>query len=184
MSFGKPYHATPLSANGSGFSPLGSGFGETKTPLFSTTGTIPLSPSSQTQLPTATKNDQTNLMFHQIDERFNMIEKWISNLTDAIKIMNQNQNQNQNQNPNPAIVQNQKQNNQTDSKDTKCDKKFMIIAILVTNGMMLLLFIAAFVTIIAVVKQITKNVAPFQFNPPPGYSYSQFFQPQQRSPYQ
>ena len=181
MSFGKPYHATPLSTNGNVFSPLGSGFGETKTPLFSTTGAIPLTPPiTQTPLSPTTNNDQTNLMFHQIDERFNMIEKWISNLTDAIKLMNQNQNQNQ--------PQTQKQNqNTTGQNKNECDKKFMITAILVTNGMMLLLFIAAFVTIIAVVKQIVKNIPNYQFNPSPGYSHSssQFFQqPQHRSPYQ
>lgn len=144
MNFAKPYmNQTHPMGN------LGSPFVE---PLFAPTGTLPLHQQQQPPLPQYSMNPNQDL-----ERRMDQFEKWLNNIADALSRVANNKTQSNSQSKN---------NNQDDEKSKKSDQmistKWFFVAVGLTNGIMLLLFIVAFIAIVFVVKHMAINLIQYQ----------------------
>jgi hypothetical protein len=89
-----------------------------------------------------------------IDRRMDQLEKWLNNIADALsKVAN-----NKNQPPPPPPAQSKKD----EKSEQMISTKWFFVAVGLTNGIVLLLFIVAFIAIVFVVKHMTMNFLQYQ----------------------
>lgn len=140
---------------------LGSPFVE---PLFAPTGTLPL--PQQQPLPQYSVNPNFD-----IDRRMDQLEKWLNNIADALSKVANNKNQ-----PLPQ-AQPSPQSKKDEKSEQMISTKWFFVAVGLTNGIVLLLFIVAFIAIVFVVKHMTMNFLQYQGKIMQQNSSSSFVQP-------
>lgn len=185
MNFVKPYSTFDNSFPGSSTHPA-------PFSTFSPTGNLPLQPLPNLQPnspPSSFSKKSDELNESEVNQRLSRLEKWIDKIADAVQTLSRSQQQTYrglqgHQEKEPT-------ENSTTSKSTKTntesnngnngnnEKKWIILAIAISNGMMLILFIVALIVILVIAKQFSKsvsNIAPFiqpQINP----NYNKFNNP-------
>lgn len=156
MNFAKPYmNQTHPMGN------LGSPFVE---PLFAPTGTMPL---PQQQPP----NQYSMNPNYDLERRMDQFEKWINNIADALSKVAQN----------TKAQRESKNEKSNDEKSQKSEQmistKWFFVAVGLTNGIILLLFIVAFIAIVFVVKHMAMNLFQYQSKMMQNSSGNSFVQP-------
>lgn len=144
MNYSKPYLSQTHPMGN-----LGSPFVEP----FGPSGTLPM-PQQQSPIPMTPINPN-----YDLERRMDQFEKWLNNIADALSKVASTNNK---------LAQSQQNNSKEDKDDEKSSKnqsistKWFFVAVGLTNGIILILFIVAFIAIVFVVKHMAMNFLQMQ----------------------